>query len=875
MDSMTIWQQAQTLFESILHLEPEEQDKQLSQSTATDDVKHAVHALLDAHQMGTRTAFSSALNQLPGALDQMLQGTRLGPYVLTEKISEGGMGQIFLAQRDDGEFDKQVVVKLIRCGILSEDLRMRFQRERQILANLEHPNIAHLIDGGQADQHLLFVVMEYVRGEVIHHYCGQHQLSVQQRIRLFIKLCNAVQYAHQKLVIHRDLKPGNVLVNEQGEPKLLDFGIATLLDQNSSSAVHTVLHTQPRTPLYATPEQIDGQPISTATDVYALGVMLYELLSGQRPFAQFEKHRQQLEQAICEQQPINPSHALNKHLDNKTSFIVDGIANRQAINQIAGDLDRIVIKALACEPALRYPTVMALQQDLQAYLANRPVTARAPSLVYRSKKFLSRNRIPAGIAATAIFATIAFIIFIVVQSQQLREQRDFAQQEQSKASAITNLLLSAYDNSDPTVNLGEETSVKAILDKSLEQIDEKLAGETKTLTDLKINMARVYTNLGSYDTAQQLTQSVLTVLTSLPDTGNNELASSYYLLADIHWQKSDYDPALENVELSLKHASADEQGLQAIYLDAQLLKGKIIQSSASLNDAEFLMKDSLAGFNRFYGREHPKTINNQMLLARLYIRKSEYEKANAILAEALSIQEKIQPTPNHVTATMMHELAVTHHRLDEFTKAVFFSQKAIHLRIAIFGEEHISVASSYNLSGLIKSNTDDITGSIQDYLSSISILKAIFGDSDIRIAMAKYNIGLTLIDNMKDLDVAEKNLLEAIEIGSTHYSKPHRNVGFFHREAGRLYFTLNDLESAEQHYLTSQEIFSSAPASRGHLARTNTKLAEIYFKKGNTNTAKELLKESLPNLLDVYGSDHEHYLAAEKVLNEIKNRSAK
>lgn len=392
------WDRIQELFLAALDLEPAARRRYLDSACAGNAVlRSEVEELLAADRKagsGIVSAVESAakdvVEESGGAGGNPVSGQRIGSYRLVREIGRGGMGSVYLAERDDAQFDKQVAVKLIRRGLDTEDVLERFRHERQILANLEHPFIARLLDGGTAPDGRPFLVMEYVHGVPLDRYCEAHASSITDRCRLFLKICEAVAFAHRNLVVHRDLKPGNILVTEEGEPKLLDFGVAKLLDPDTGSGrTETESSLRRITPDYASPEQIRSEWMTTAADVYSLGAVLYELLSGKRPHQFPSYSTRDVERVICEQDPPKPSE----------------IAPPRIASQLAGDLDAITAKAMRKEPEQRYGSVEQLANDVERYLAGDEVLARRGNLAYRAKKFVRRNATSLAVAFVLVTAT--------------------------------------------------------------------------------------------------------------------------------------------------------------------------------------------------------------------------------------------------------------------------------------------------------------------------------------------------------------------------------------------------------------------------------------------------------------------------------------
>jgi eukaryotic-like serine/threonine-protein kinase len=448
------WERAKELFEAALELEPSQRASFLAANCHDVSVQQQVEKLLIDYQAAGSFLDNPALssNSIGLAEIQMeevfrphepfgehsatakssetedpLINRRLGDYKLVRRVGRGGMAAVFLAVRADEEYQKEVAVKLVQPGLDSQDVLSRFRNERQTLASLEHPNIVRLLDGGSAPEGLPFLVMEYVEGSPIDEYCDRHKLSVDERLRLFGEVCDAVQFAHEKLVIHRDLKPGNILVMADGTPKLLDFGIAKVLDPEPNTHGWLATQTSLRcmTPAYASPEQMRGKSVTPETDVYSLGVVLYELLTGHRPYRLTQHSPAEIERAICEQEPETPSMAISR-VENDTSLDGKPITKTPELvsltregqpdklrRRLRGDLDNIVLKALQKEPQQRYGSVAEFSQDIDRHLQHQPIRARPSTFAYRVSKFAQRHKteVSAIFAVLVVIAAAASIAF--------------------------------------------------------------------------------------------------------------------------------------------------------------------------------------------------------------------------------------------------------------------------------------------------------------------------------------------------------------------------------------------------------------------------------------------------------------------------------
>ena len=408
-------------------------------------------------------------------------GERLGVYRLTNLIGSGGMGSVYRAERADGAYAKQVAIKLLLVD--AGDLRTRFALEQRILGTLSHPNIASLLDVGRDANGAPYLVMEYVEGDAINAYAHLHDLDLRARIGLFLKILDAVQSAHGRLVVHRDIKPGNVLVDAHGEPKLLDFGIAKLLEDGAAVMTRTGLG--PLTPEYASPEQLRGEPIGTSSDIYALGVLLFELVTGERPYRFDGAHASAIERVVCDTDPPRPSTRMD--------------ARRGGGN--LRDLDAIILKALEKQPARRYATCASFAEDLQRWLDGAEVLAREPPLGERSLRWLRRHRLAAAVAATALVTLLAGSAVALWQAQRAQQQAQIARVERDRAQRVNRFLTDTLAAANPA-DLGRKATVVQVLGRAREIADRELAGDPQSAANAQLVLARTFRALGYFDAAQ-------------------------------------------------------------------------------------------------------------------------------------------------------------------------------------------------------------------------------------------------------------------------------------------------------------------------------------------------------------------------------------
>jgi serine/threonine-protein kinase len=518
MDAHT-WQRVRELFEQALERPADERDAFLATACTGDPVlRKEVETLLRADAESVATAALGADNpDLVQAIDAdasereraRLAGARIGAWRLLREIGRGGMGAVWLAERADGEYAQQAAVKLVRSGWDVDTLLQRFRAERQILATLNHPNIAHLLDGGVADDGKPYLVLEYVDGASIGEYCDERRLAIAQRLELFLAVCDAVAHAHRSLVVHRDLKPSNILVDRDGQVKLLDFGIAKLLEPGADGHV-TATALRAFTPEYAAPEQIRGRPVTTGVDVHALGLLLYELLTGRRPYRTTASTPAAYEQAILTEEPPRPSRVA-------TEPNADAAARARARNlqpmalraRLRGDLDAIVLKALRKEPEQRYVSVEAMADDVRAFLAQAPVKARRGNFSYRATRFMQRHALAAGLALFALVSLVGGLGVAVWQAERARAQRDVAEAEARKSGAVVEFLTRVFAEAEPGQNDGKDPSASELLGRGIARIDEQTDLDPATRAALLVAMGRAHSRLGDGSFVQDLMQRAL------------------------------------------------------------------------------------------------------------------------------------------------------------------------------------------------------------------------------------------------------------------------------------------------------------------------------------------------------------------------------
>ena len=706
------WRQIAAAFEQATALPVEERNAWLlSEHAGDEDLRREVEEMLEA-DAGDSCIGQSVQEAVESTVDQVDNEPvpdRIGIYRVLGEIGRGGLATVLLAERDDEAYQLQVAIKLVRRGLDTADLLKRLRQERQILARLDHPHIARLLDGGSTDDGRPYVVMERIEGVAIDRYCRRHRLDLRGRLRLFIAVCEAVAYAHRNLIIHRDIKPANILVTADGTPKLLDFGIAKLLrpDQHAArDAAHTVPGLRMLTPEYASPEQIQGHSLTTAADVYALGVLLYELLVGERPYRLDRIDAQALEQVICNTEPEPPSLRAQrrKHVpaDDASADDPDVSAFAVPATHLRGDLDTIVLTALRKEPERRYPSVEQLTEDIERYLGNLPIRARRDSTGYRLGKFVRRHRAGVAIGLSLITILLAATLITARQARIAEQQRLRAEAQSERSERVSELLVKIFEVSDPSEARGNSITAREILDRAAEQLND-LGDQPADLAAMAETMGRVYRGLGLLEPAGDLLETSLEQRRTLWGDDHPEVATSLALLGEVRYDQGRLTEALEMVSaaLDIRRRLLGEQhaATLASLNDLAALKFHL----GELGAAEELLRLNLETRRRLLGHEHADVANALDNLATVLVKLGRSDEPEALFRQALELRIRLHGPDHPDVVSTRGDLAALLHSAGRTEEAEPLYRQVLADQIRILGDDHIRVAlTSANFAALLR-----------------------------------------------------------------------------------------------------------------------------------------------------------------------------
>jgi serine/threonine protein kinase/Tfp pilus assembly protein PilF len=733
---------------------------------------------------------------------------RIGNYRVLRTLGVGGMGEVFLAERADAEFEQQVAIKVVYGG--SPGIQSRLKVERQILAQLDHPNIAHLLDGGSLPNGGAYIVMEYVDGIPIDAYCDSNRLDIAARLKLFQVVCAAVHYAHQNLIVHRDLKPSNILVTAAGVPKLLDFGIAKLLDDRQA-ARHTLAVTQAdvrvMTPDHASPEQIRGQAITTSSDVYVLGVLLYRLLAGTGPFVIPSMRLTDIEYAICAKDPPLPSHTIIRDKSNTLSVAEARNTTASRLRRtLDGDLDNIVLMAMRKEPERRYGSSQQMAGDIQRYLEGKPVIARRDTLSYRSAKFLRRHWLPVAASASVAFLVLAFATTAYVQSVRIAAERDrvaaeraVAERERSRAEEVSNFLVNLFKLSDPQENRGNQVTARELLDSGAKRLRAGLQNQPATKAALLSTVGAVYDSLGQYKVA-------------LP------------ILAE---------------SLALQPASHDKSRIATL-----LELGNARAHASDLNDAEAPLQEALHLAQSEFGAGSQESGRALWSLGQLRYRQGRPADAKELYDRSLNILETTAAPATDVSA-LLDDLAQVYSDQQQWALAKQTYERALEVDRRVLGDDHPRVAMRLNNLAVVAQNIGDLKLAESLYRDAIRRDELAYGDQHPETGAGRGNYGL-LLQREGRLAEAEPLLRSALDVVLKLYGPDNYNVGYARVSLAMLLHDKGDLAGSEVEFRQALEVYDkSLPANHQYRAAALMQFARLLVDRGKAAEALGMSEQSL------------------------------
>lgn len=809
------------LFDKASNLNAVEREVFLNQECANElELKKEILSLLDSLE-NTKDFLEEALTiveQNKNNFTDPYINKQIGNYLIDGEAGVGGMGIVYTGRRNDKEFEQKVAIKILKHGITSEYLLKRFQIERQTLANLQHQNIARLLDGGRTIDGLPYLVMEFIDGIPITEFCHQKKLSLEEKLKLFREVCTAVQYAHQNLIVHRDLKPGNILVTKDGIPKLLDFGIAKLIDEelvdNNEDLTRTgVWHL---TPEYASPEQIKGEKITTASDIYSLGVLLYQILTGYQPYKISNNSPAAISKIITEEIIQKPSEKVkDKSREHAESNL---FLNDKISNQLKGDLDNIVLKAMHKDPARRYVSVEQFSEDIRRHLSGLPVIAQKDTAGYRLSKFIQRHKV-------GFISSVGFIVFLIInliaiiwQANIAANERDKAKLEAQKVETVNKFLLDMLSSVDPT-EIGRDVKVYDVLRKSALGVEKGFKDQPGIEASIQKTIGKTLTSLGEYDEAKpHLLRSLLLNERVYGKQSNQASESNYELALYYHW-------------------------------------------IGELKTADSLYKKSLQIFKRnsdVSKRSLASTLNDYGILKSDF---AEFDESKKMYEESLNILLENYGEKDRDVASLYNNLAIVMQAQKDLDGAEKYFHKALELNIELFGENRPEVSSNYNNLAYIYIDKGDFTRAEEYFIKSLELKKKYYGADHSYVGFAFLNLG-GLEFRIGKINESEKYILDAIKNLKKSVNEDHIWLGLAYYWYGKILIEKSKYSEAETYLRKSLTINKkNYPKDHPNIISSSAELGVVSFHLGKFAEAEKLL---------VYGYNGVKSLKGEKDHNTIR-----
>jgi eukaryotic-like serine/threonine-protein kinase len=843
------WVKLKEVFNRALQLKGEERIAFLENNCDKDPILlNEIKSLLLAHE--TSGAIDHSPDQLKTSVLSHLKshgmiGKRIGAYCITGELGYGGMGTVYLGERADGKFSQKVAIKLLRNIFTSEEQTRRFIAERQILATLNHENIARLYDGGITNEGQQYFIMEYVEGQPIDKYCNDKKLTYRERLNLFLDVCDAVHYAHRKLIVHRDLKPGNILVTNEGKVKLLDFGIARILNTSeilSNRMQVTPTGLLPLTPNYASPEQVRGELITIASDIYQLGIILFELLTCQRPYDVTNKTPSETERLICDEEHLKPSQILSKHHDLKgekrekyynLSVLPDQSKLRKLRRRLQGDLDTIVMQAIRKEPIRRFDSVEQFAADIRRYLSGRPVSAHPDTWTYRSRKFIQRHRLGVLAMVSVILLIIVYAITITWQSKITQAALHEARKEKIKSKQVVEFMMGMFEAGNPAESRGSTLTANDLLKRGIEKA-EALSDQPEVQAEMFDVAGNVYRNLGEYQKALPLMERTLEIRSSLLSSSHPDVAKSHFNLAAVLHDLGEYRKSFE-------HYSAAADLFRSIpgYESPEYATSLHNLAVASHNQMAIDdIRKALRMRLELLGPDHPDVGESYLAIGNYYLQENDYYNAENYFATSLALVRQYDQQHTPQTAGILHNIGNGFRVLGDLDQAQLILQDVLIIYNSLYEGTHTNIALAKKSLADVFRDKEDYPNAEDMYEKALAALHEAVGD-DHPLRRPIIQEQAVMYSRMGNNLKAEPLLREVLALLESVLQEDHPRIAHARKELGACLIFLREYDEAEKLLLKSLETYTNLNSGdfENHKEQVLDQLAELYEMQGKDGKA--------------------------------------
>jgi eukaryotic-like serine/threonine-protein kinase len=853
------WRVLSPYLDQALEVAADERAAWLDSISARDSALAAdLHTILARYQVVHESRFlEQAVLDPRSTLLQSLAGQVVGAYRLISPIGQGGTGSVWLAERCDGRFEGRAAVKLLNIGLIGRAGEERFSREGTILARLRHPRIAHLIDAGVSPTGQPYLVLEHVDGQSIDRYCDERALGIEARLHLFLDVLEAVAFAHANLIVHRDIKPANVLVSSDGQVKLLDFGIAKLIERDTAwgtagAAAASALTREggaALTPEYAAPEQLSGGVVTTATDVYALGVLLYLLLSGQHPAGAALRSPATLIRAIVDSAPRRVSDAVASHTEPQEAPSRHakhyGTTSSRLRRVLRGDLDNIVAKALKKNASERYLSVTAFADDLRRFLRHEPVSARPDTLRYRTARFVQRHVRGVAISAAVVLLLSGSTAFYTIR---LSTERDRAQREATKAAKVSEVLSGILLRADPIRNRAtpDGLTVRGLLDAGADQAQKELVGHAEAQAEILTILGRLYRRFGNFDKAQHLLEQALASGRQVFGPEHVRVALTLNDLGVVLAEKGDYATAERNFDQALVMRRKLLGSAHADVAVTLVELGRVYQDLGFNQRAEPLLREALAIRRKVLGDEHGETANSLSGVGSVLRLRGDLAGAEELLRQSLELNRKTRGADHPNTGISLHDLGLIAATRGDYLSALSLFRQALEIHRKALGDKHPTVAMVLNSIArvlLLQGRYDEAASALRE---ALDIARPALGRDHQLVAI--YTINLASVQLKRNEPAAAEALLREglrIRVLAPGLVPARRRIFIEHDWSvgatksllGASLVALRRYDQAEAVLLDARRDLESAPARGPEMKATIERLLELYVAWGKQDRA--------------------------------------
>ncbi len=824
------WDKLWELFEQLI-LESQDKHAKIILNSGVDDenMLRELKDLLNAHY-----SESNLLDSNPSWHSDFKQAFKppkqIHGYKIEEKLGSGGIGDVYLASKTDDGFERKVAIKFATTGRFSTHILNSFNRELEILLSLNHVHIERLYDGGITKDNIPFLIVEYIDGVHINQYCDLNKLNLNQRLVLFQKICMAVDAVHRSLIVHRDIKAGNIMVNSQGEPKLLDFGLAKLIQRESpenddSQTVSSLMMTI----AYASPEQINGGNITTASDIYSLGILLYYLLTGKLPYKVESNNLSAAIEIITQFVPK----LVSKNISSESAIqSVEANLSRK----LSGDIEQIVAKSIAKQPERRYLSAVKFAEDIQNFLDNRPVVAKKDSVLYRSKKFIQRHVFGVMLSSLAVISLLALTVVLFIQSKNLKQSIREISLEQKRVVQVTAFLKDMFKVSDPLVTDAKIIQVKDLLDYSSQRLDSQFNQEPMTKATLYETLGNVYLNMSLLEQAEPQFKKADELFKS--QNNGEGMLRMYLARTRLLQQQGKLQEAQDQTNQLLKQFQFEQLGKE-VQAEIEVFQGQNYYQLGDFVKAKQLLKSGLKKRIELFGEEHSLVVDIYQLLGNVYWRLGDFEQVEYYYSKSYSLNKAQFGETHHKTIKSRSALGVLAYAQGDYVQSLAHFQHVANARLSRLGDTHILTASAFNRLGATYFEAGQYDLAEANLTKALDIFNNLNLSESMKYARTLNNLGLVERQS-QHYQKAQQIFLKAKAIEVNNLGETHIDVAGMNNNLGMVAADLGEIDKALSLFVQAYTVmYQQNQLKNANIAFSMTNIGRMYLELSEVEKAQD------------------------------------